>query len=365
MRGAFPGDGEPGHDPIGHLELAANCDAFLVAPASANTVAKLAAGHRRLDADHLLPRLHGAAPGRAGDERPHVRRRRDPGQPGDAARARGRGDRARGGQARLARRARPRPPARPARACWPGSRRRCRPASGPGTACGCWSPPAAPASRSTRSASSATAPAAAWASPSPPPPRRRGAEVTLIAANVALPEPAGRPPHRRRDRRRSWPRRRRASSPTAHVLLMAAAPADFRAAEPPPGRSSARARLDLHLEPTEDILAALAAHAPRGQTVVGFAAEHGGERSPAPAPSSTRKGADLIVLNDVSDPEIGFESDRQRRHPDRRRRRDRRPNRLQGRDRRRDPRQGRPARSSEPLPVVTQAAAERKPPSPG
>ena len=44
MRGAFPGDGEPSHDPIGHLELAANCDAFLVAPASANTIAKLAAG---------------------------------------------------------------------------------------------------------------------------------------------------------------------------------------------------------------------------------------------------------------------------------------------------------------------------------
>src|SRR3954470_22312326 len=44
MRGAFPGEGEPAHDPIGHLELAANCDAFLVAPASANTIAKLAAG---------------------------------------------------------------------------------------------------------------------------------------------------------------------------------------------------------------------------------------------------------------------------------------------------------------------------------
>src|ERR1700710_1814574 len=45
MRGAFPGEGgEAGHDPIGHLELAARCDAFLVAPASANTVAKLAGG---------------------------------------------------------------------------------------------------------------------------------------------------------------------------------------------------------------------------------------------------------------------------------------------------------------------------------
>src|ERR1700753_2691053 len=45
LRGAFPGEpGEEGHDPIGHLELAARCDAFLVAPASANTLAKLAGG---------------------------------------------------------------------------------------------------------------------------------------------------------------------------------------------------------------------------------------------------------------------------------------------------------------------------------
>src|SRR6266516_2754603 len=44
LRGAFPGDPRPEHDPIGHLELAANCDAYLVAPASANTLARLAAG---------------------------------------------------------------------------------------------------------------------------------------------------------------------------------------------------------------------------------------------------------------------------------------------------------------------------------
>src|SRR3954449_1765828 len=35
MRGGFPGDPAPGHDPIGHLEVAANCDVLLVAPASA------------------------------------------------------------------------------------------------------------------------------------------------------------------------------------------------------------------------------------------------------------------------------------------------------------------------------------------
>src|ERR1044071_2821560 len=44
MRGSFPGDPAPAHDPIGHLELASNCDAYLIAPASANTIAKLATG---------------------------------------------------------------------------------------------------------------------------------------------------------------------------------------------------------------------------------------------------------------------------------------------------------------------------------
>ena len=90
MRGAFPGDAPPAHDPIGHLEVVANADAFLVAPASANTIAKLAAGI----CDSMLTTsfLACTAPraGRAGDERPHVRRRGDPGEPGDPARARGR-----------------------------------------------------------------------------------------------------------------------------------------------------------------------------------------------------------------------------------------------------------------------------------
>jgi phosphopantothenoylcysteine decarboxylase/phosphopantothenate--cysteine ligase len=49
-RGAFPGQAPPHHDPIGHLELVRNADAYLVAPASANTLAKLAHGL----ADNLL-----------------------------------------------------------------------------------------------------------------------------------------------------------------------------------------------------------------------------------------------------------------------------------------------------------------------
>src|SRR6476620_11736215 len=49
-RGAFPGEAAPAHEPISHLELVANADVFLIAPASANTIAKLAGGH----ADTLL-----------------------------------------------------------------------------------------------------------------------------------------------------------------------------------------------------------------------------------------------------------------------------------------------------------------------
>ena len=82
---------------------------------------------------------------------------------------------------------------------------------------------------------------------------------------------------------------------------MAAAPADFRPAEAASGKLDRQDGLDLHLEPTEDILAGLAAGRAAGQTVVGFAAEAGAGTDRARA-KLTRKGADLIVLNDVSDP---------------------------------------------------------------
>src|SRR6187397_1329871 len=49
-RGAFPDQPAPEHDPLSHLELVRNADAFLIAPASANTIAKLAHGL----ADNLL-----------------------------------------------------------------------------------------------------------------------------------------------------------------------------------------------------------------------------------------------------------------------------------------------------------------------
>jgi phosphopantothenoylcysteine decarboxylase/phosphopantothenate--cysteine ligase len=61
------------------------------------------------------------------------------------------------------------------------------------------------------------------------------------------------------------------------------------------------------LEPTDDILASLTATKGEGQTVVAFAAEAGDDVDRARA-KLTRKNADLIVLNDISNPAIGFES---------------------------------------------------------
>jgi phosphopantothenoylcysteine decarboxylase / phosphopantothenate---cysteine ligase len=306
MRGAFPGEGEPGHDPIGHLELAANCDAFLVAPASANTVAKLAAGL----ADSMLttsflactaPRL--LAPAMNG------RMFADPATQANLATLRRRGveviepdegklaSRGEFGRGRL-----PDPARLLARveAALPGGE---RPWDGLRVlvSAGGTREPIDPVrfigNRSSGRMGIALAAAAV----------RRGADVTLIAANVVLPEPAG---VRRIDveTAEQLGRAARAEFPNAHVLLMAAAPADFRLASVSGKKLVREGDLDLHLEPTEDILAALAATRGGSQTIVGFAAEHGGKAVERARAKLSRKGVDLIVLNDVSDPSIGFES---------------------------------------------------------
>jgi phosphopantothenoylcysteine decarboxylase/phosphopantothenate--cysteine ligase len=139
---------------------------------------------------------------------------------------------------------------------------------------------------------------------------RRGAQVTVIAANSALPVPAG---AARLDVETTEDLARAVSANLgrAHVLLMAAAPADFRPAEVRHGKVRRQTPgLDLHLEPTEDILAAAGAARRPEQTIVGFAAEHGEGGLERAREKLDRKGADLIVLNDVSDPEIGFDSSR-------------------------------------------------------
>ncbi len=307
MRGAFPGEGPPAHDPIGHLELAANCDAYLVAPASANTIAKLAAGAAdsmlttsflacaapRLVAPAMNDRMYADAATQA-----NLTTLRERGveviEP-DEGRLASRGEFGRGrlpDPDRLLARVEAAIPAgdRP----WDGLRVL--------VTAGGTREPIDPVrflgNRSSGRMGIALAAAAA----------RRGASVTLIAANVALPEPAG---VRRIDVETAAQLATAAEEEfaSAHVLLMAAAPADFHAAEVAPGKLGREGALDLHLEPTEDILASLAAARGDSQTIVGFAAEHGGEASERAREKLVRKKADLIVLNDVSDPAIGFESE--------------------------------------------------------
>jgi phosphopantothenoylcysteine decarboxylase/phosphopantothenate--cysteine ligase len=137
---------------------------------------------------------------------------------------------------------------------------------------------------------------------------RRGADVTLIAANVT-----GAPPAGVRaiavETTAQLAAAVAAEFPAAHVLLMAAAPADFRAAAPEPEKLAREAGegLELRLEPTDDVLAAMARSRRPGQTLVGFAAESGGSIERARA-KLERKAVDAIVFNDVSRPEIGFDS---------------------------------------------------------
>ena len=98
-------------------------------------------------------------------------------------------------------------------------------------------------------------------------------------------------------------------SPTSDVVVMAAAVEDFKPVDPADRKiKKAGGVPEVVLEPTVDILAALGAAKPAGQTLVGFAAETDDLRANAEAKLSA-KGADLIVANDVSAPGAGFEHD--------------------------------------------------------
>jgi phosphopantothenoylcysteine decarboxylase / phosphopantothenate---cysteine ligase len=307
MRGAFPGEEAAAHDPIGHLELAARCDAYLIAPASANTVAKLVAGAAdsmlttsflactapRLVAPAMNDRMYADAATQQNLET-LTQRGIEVIEP-EEGRLASRGEFGRGrlpDPAQLLARVEAALPVgnRP----WDGLRVL--------VTAGGTREPIDPVrfigNRSSGRMGIALAEAAA----------RRGAEVTLIAANVALPVAAG---VRRLDVETAAELAGTAAEEfaAAHILLMAAAPADFRPAEMASGKLKRQGELDLHLEPTEDILASLAARRREGQTIVGFAAEHGGDFIERAQEKLVRKGADLIVVNDVSDPEIGFESE--------------------------------------------------------
>ncbi len=142
---------------------------------------------------------------------------------------------------------------------------------------------------------------------------RRGAHVTLLAANLSVAPPVGVDVIETQTAA-DLEREALARGAVADVVVMAAAVADYRPAEAlATKRPKDAAGWTVELEPTTDVLEALGATRRAGQVLVGFAAEAsdgaGGERGLERAREKlTRKKADLIVFNDVSRTDIGFDA---------------------------------------------------------
>jgi phosphopantothenoylcysteine decarboxylase/phosphopantothenate--cysteine ligase len=137
--------------------------------------------------------------------------------------------------------------------------------------------------------------------------RRRGAEVVLLAANIAVDPPHG---------------VETIPTPTAEamrdaalaladvdVALLAAAVADYRPTEALAGKRPKDERAwTLELQPTADIAKALGEAKRPGQVLVAFGAEHGREGLERKRAMLDSKNADLVVFNDVGRPDIAFDS---------------------------------------------------------
>jgi phosphopantothenoylcysteine decarboxylase/phosphopantothenate--cysteine ligase len=139
---------------------------------------------------------------------------------------------------------------------------------------------------------------------------RRGAEVTLVCANVTLAKPSG-VAVVEVETAEELLRATREAFASSDVLLMAAAVSDFRPREAESVKiaKAGRDRLELELEPTEDVLSALGALRRSDQTLVGFAAEYGEGGVERGREKLLGKGLDLVVVNDISRGDIGFDSD--------------------------------------------------------
>jgi phosphopantothenoylcysteine decarboxylase / phosphopantothenate---cysteine ligase len=308
-RGAYPGERPPDHAPISHLELVARADVLAIAPASANTLAKLAAGL----ADNLLTSaaLASTAPlvvAPAMNDRMWAHQATQ----ANLATLRARGahvvgpetgalaSRGEWGTGRLAE------PTKVLEAIEAAlGREASGPADGPRilvTAGGTREPIDAVRYLGNRSSGRMGFALAEEAA-------RRGAEVTVVAANVALERSSG-IRYVEVSTAAELAEVTRAEFPHADVLLMAAAVADFRPGAAADGKieKAGRPGLTLELEPTEDVLAAVAAQKGAAQTVVGFAAEHGPGALARAREKLERKRLDAVVLNDVSGEGIGFDA---------------------------------------------------------
>jgi phosphopantothenoylcysteine decarboxylase/phosphopantothenate--cysteine ligase len=144
--------------------------------------------------------------------------------------------------------------------------------------------------------------AAAW---------ERGAEVTLISGPGELPPPIG-VTIKRVETTAELESAVREALPRADVLVMAAAPADYRPTDPSgTKRPRTDGALKIPFEPTSDILGATKGVRKPGSVIVGFALETGDAVAKGKA-KLERKDLDLIVVNDALEPGAGFEVDTNR-----------------------------------------------------
>jgi phosphopantothenoylcysteine decarboxylase / phosphopantothenate---cysteine ligase len=137
--------------------------------------------------------------------------------------------------------------------------------------------------------------------------RRRGAEVTLIASNLGVDPPTGvevvQAPTAADLAEQTL------SRTDADVVVMAAAVADYRPADAlAEKRPKGGEPWSVELHPTDDVLRALGAEASNGRVLVGFAAEMGDGGLARARAKRTGKNADLVVYNDVGEAGVGFDS---------------------------------------------------------
>jgi phosphopantothenoylcysteine decarboxylase / phosphopantothenate---cysteine ligase len=308
LRGAFPGDPLPEHAPLSHLALVENADVYLIAPATAHTIAKLAHGM----ADNLLtaaalacrrPMIVAPAMNNAMYESPATQANLE------LLRARGAtvlepgtgplGSPGEFGIGRL-----PEPPE--LLAAVEGALRVGGSLDGLNvlvTAGGTREPIDAVrfvGNRSSGRMGLALARAA----------ERRGATVTVVAANVSIPRPPG-IEYVDVETTAELAAACAARFGEADVLIMAAAVADYAPADPHAGKlkkDQTGEELNLRLERTQDVLSGLAARRRPGQVLVGFAAEHGDGALGYGRDKLSRKNLDAVVVNDIGAAGIGFDA---------------------------------------------------------
>ncbi len=316
LRGAYPGDPAPQRTAISHLALVERADLYLIAPASANTIAKLAQGH----ADNLLTTaaLAATCPVLLAPAMNHNMYR----HPATRANVQllaargvivvppGEGELASYGEHGVGRMAEPDQLLAAVESVLRTQAGGVGAVGGPAHWSGVRVLVSAGGTRepidSVRYIGNRSSGRMGYALAEQA--ARRGADVTLVAANVSLAPPPG-VELIEVATAAELAAACRAEFDRCDVLLMAAAVADFRPRRP----SRTKLKKDqgvpqIEYEPTEDVLSALAARRRPGQVLVGFAAEHGDGTVAYGREKLERKGLDAIVINDVSRPGIGFDS---------------------------------------------------------